>query len=336
MNDPLTWVVGRGGLLGRNVESGLSPGRNSPGRWHPAESVDWADEERCTAALRDETARFLDEAARTGRGWRLLWCAGAGVVATSPDALARETRVVARVLEDLAARLSGDPGLAAAGTLFFASSAGGVYSASAAPPPFDETSPTAALGTYGREKLAQEALFASVAEESSVDLLIGRLSNLYGPGQRLDKPQGLIAHVGRAALRRDPVSIYVPLDTIRDYLLAEDAACMVAGGLRRLEGGRAARAGAQTVVKIFASEVETTVASVLGAWRRVLRRPPLVALASSAVARLQPRVLSFRSRVWPDLRGSPTPLALGVDAVRRDQLARLLAAGLEPGRGTSE
>ena len=82
------------------------------------------------------------------------------------------------------------------------------------------------------------------------------------------------------------------------------------------------------MVKIFASEVDTTVASVLGAWRQALRRPLQVALASSPAGRLQPRVLSFRSRVWPELRGCPTLLPLGIDAVRRDQLARLLAAGL--------
>lgn len=328
MTSALSWVVGRGGLLGRNVEVHLASGPDGPGVWRPAAPVDWTDQDRAARALAGEVERFLDQAARTGSRWRLAWCAGAGVVATSPEALARETALLTRVLGGLEGRLSRDPALARAGTLFVASSAGGVYAASGAPPPFDESSPVLALAPYGREKLAQEALFGRLAARCSVDLLVGRLSNLYGPGQRLDKPQGLISHVGRAALRREPVSIYVPLDTIRDYLVAEDAARMVLAAVGRIEEERAARAGATSVVKIFASEVETTVASVLGAWRQALRRPLLVALASSPAGRLQPRVLSFRSRVWPDLRGCPTLLPLGVDAVRRDQLARLLAAGL--------
>ena len=78
--------------------------------------------------------------------------------------------------------------------------------------------------------------------------------------------------------------------------------------MERLEDGRPDRASRRVVTKIFASEVETTVASVLGAWRQSLRRPLRVALASDPVGRLQPRILSFRSRVWPEVRGRPTLL----------------------------
>lgn len=319
-----SWVVGRGGLLGRHVEAAL--GRAAC--WTPHAPVPWHDEAAAAAAVTAEADRFLDAAAAQGTPWRLLWCAGAGVVATAPDALAQETRLIGRVIAHVGDRLAGDPALARDGLVFLASSAGGVYSASTSPPPFDERSPTAALAPYGREKLAQEAMVAGLAGAAGVDVLIGRFSNLYGPGQSLAKPQGLISHVGRAALRREPVSIYVPLDTIRDYLFAADAGRMVSAAARRMEADRDRRP-AGVVVKVFASEMETTVASILGAWRQALGRPPLVALASRPAARLQPRLLSFRSRVWPEVRGQPTLLPLGVDAVRRDQLARLLAAGLE-------
>jgi UDP-glucose 4-epimerase len=250
------------------------------------------------------------------------------VIATSPTALAEESAVLARFLADLADRFADDGALARSGTLFFASSAGGVYSASTAERPFDEFSPVGALGPYGQEKLAQEESFAQLARSCAVDLLIGRLSNLYGPGQKLTKPQGLIAHVGRAALRREPISIYVPLDTIRDYLFAPDAARMIVAAVERREAARRHGAPHETITKIFASEVETTVAAVLGTWRRVLRRPLRVAFASSLHGRLQPRVLSFRSQVYRDLRGQPTLLPVGIDAVRRDQWTRLLATGL--------
>jgi UDP-glucose 4-epimerase len=324
----LAWVVGRGGLLGRHVEASLAESVPAIEVWRPERPVAWHDLEEAVAALDREAAGFFRRAAQLRGRWRLLWCAGAGVVATSPEELATETMLLTRFLARVADRISDDPTLARSGTLFFASSAGGVYSASSAQPPFDEASPVSPLAPYGREKLAQEGLFTGLARSSGVDLLIGRLSNLYGPGQKLSKPQGLIAHVGRAALRHEPVSIYVPLDTIRDYLFAADAGRMVVASIERREADRRNGLPHGSITKIFASEVETTVASVLGAWRRALRRPLRVALAGNPAGRLQPRVLSFRSRIWPELRGQPTLLHLGVDAVRRDQLARLLAKGL--------
>ncbi|MBJ7454432.1 MAG: NAD-dependent epimerase/dehydratase family protein [Thermoleophilia bacterium] len=324
MEQPLTWVVGRGGLLGRQVELCLA----GTGLWRPAAHVPWSDEDAAAAILAGEAERFLSAAGAHGGPWRILWCAGAGVVATPPEALAQETRLVERALADLAARLAERPGVADRGTVMLASSAGGVYAASPGRQPFDEESPVCALAPYGREKLAQEDLFRALGARAGVDVLIGRFSNLYGPGQSLDKPQGLISHIGRAALRREPVSIYVSLDTIRDYLFAPDAGRMVVAALARMEDEREGRGAPATVVKVFASEVETTIASVLGAWRRALGRPPLVALAARPATGLQPRLLSFRSRVWPEVLGRPTLLSLGVEAVRRDQLARLLAGGL--------
>ena len=96
-----------------------------------------------------------------------------------------------------------------------------------------------------------------------------------------------------------------------------------AGGRR---AGAAGRAGGDEDLRVGGRDD-----GGLGARRvaAVLRRPLRVALASSPAARLQPRVLSFRSRVWPEVRGQPTLLPLGVEAVRRDQLSRLMAAGLE-------
>jgi UDP-glucose 4-epimerase len=324
MTSSLAWVIGRGGLLGRHVESALEADDADADIWHPRRPIAWLDFESALADLEFEATAFLGEAARRGRPWRMLWCAGAGVLATSSRALGQETVLLSRFLPTVADRLSSNQALSEAGTLFFASSAGGVYAASGVAPPFDERSPVRALAPYGREKLTQEDLFTKLASSCGVDLLIGRFSNLYGPGQNLSKPQGLIAHVGRAALRHEPVSIYVPLDTIRDYLFAADAGRMVVDAIKLGETSRRGRAVPGTTTKIFASEVETTVASVLRAWRQALRRPLRISFSGSPVGRLQPRVLSFRSRVWPELRGQPTLLQLGVDTVRRDQLARLM------------
>ena len=63
---------------------------------------------------------------------------------------------------------------------------------------------------------------------------MGRIANLYGPGQGLEKPQGLISQIIRSHLIRTPISIYVPLDTMRDYLFAPDCGELVVDALRRL------------------------------------------------------------------------------------------------------
>jgi UDP-glucose 4-epimerase len=323
----LTWVLGRGGLLGRNIESATTASTGKTELWQPAQTISWNDPSTASLQIEMEVARFFQRAEQLAVPWRVLWCAGAGVVATSRDELARETALVRRLVADVGRHLASTPSLAPTGTIFFASSAGGVYAASEAPQPFDESSPVRALAPYGDAKLVQEALFTNLFEEHGVDLVIGRFSNLYGPGQNLTKPQGLVAHIGRAALRREPVSVYVPLDTIRDYLYAADAGQMVVAALEYRGRERQAGASPDLIMKIFAAEVGTTVASVLGAWRQVLHRPLRVTLAASPVAQLQPRVLSFRSSVWRHVLGQPTLLTIGIEALRRDQLSRL-SAGL--------
>ncbi len=326
MTAPVSWIIGGGGLLGRHVRASLDA-RGCP-VWPAAAPIAWDDDDAASEALAREAEAVLDAAAASSAPWRIVWCAGGGVVATPLETLSRETELVRGFAERLTDLLSADPDLAASGAVFVASSAGGVYAASPASPPFHEGSETGCLAPYGRAKLDQETVWEAFAHQTGVDLIVGRFSNLYGPGQRLSKGQGLISVVGQAALTRVPVSLYVPLDTIRDYLFAADAGRMTVAALERLEAERRAGAGHQVILKIFASEVETTVASVLGAWRGSLRRPLRVALASNPASRLQPRVLSFRSRIWPDLRGCPTLLPLGIEAVRRDQLGRMMADGL--------
>ena len=119
------------------------------------------------------------------------------------------------------------------GALFLASSAGGVY-AGVGTPPFREDSPVAPLAPYGWNKLEQESLARQWSTETGTPLLVGRLSNLYGPGQNLSKAQGLITQMCLRVVARQPLVLYVPLDTIRDYLFAEDAGRLIAHGLARL------------------------------------------------------------------------------------------------------
>ncbi|WP_408896278.1 NAD-dependent epimerase/dehydratase family protein [Nocardioides sp. R1-1] len=302
---PLTWVLGAGGLLGGAVVPALRQAATPV--WTPPESMRWG-----TSTSAEQIAslaqRFLDAAARHGRGWQVVWCAGAGVTSTGQASLDAEVQAFRSLLSALA------PGAKAmSGALFLASSAGGVYAGSSGSPRDELTEPRP-LAPYGHAKLALEAAAAEFSESSGVPVLIGRLSNLYGPGQNLAKPQGLVSHIARAHLLGQPISIYVPLDTMRDYLYVTDAARLVVDGMDRLRQPGQARRGA--VIKVFASHQSVTVGFLVSEFRRVTRRKPRVVYGASSAAAYQARDLRLRSVVWPELDSTPVvPLPVGMGRV---------------------
>lgn len=322
----LAWVVGRGGLLGSSVERALGPAA-----WRPERPLAWSEPDRLAASITDAARAFAERlAAAPAEGWIACWCAGAGVVGTPPAVLEGETASFRLFLERLGLALDADARTRARpGRVFLASSAGGVYGGSPGRP-LTEASAPRPISEYGRAKLAQEeALAAWASVRPRVSTLVGRLANLYGPGQRLDKPQGLISHMSRCLIFGVPVHVYVPLDTIRDYLYAEDAGRRVVGGLARL--GREAPGGGRQVTKVYASERETTVGGLIGVFRRIAKRQLRVVSGLNPVRAQQPARLQFRSTVWRDqAEGVRTELLDGVSRVHRHQLALFQAGRLPP------
>jgi UDP-glucose 4-epimerase len=331
----LTWVIGRGGLLGRSLETELNatkglirhgPSRASDGAsgagdgsggrlWHPARPIDWSAPGAGAVDLRRRAAEFLS--AVGDRPWSVAWCAGAGVTASSSDALQLELAALRETLDALASAPHPRQG-----AFFFASSAGGVYAGVGAPP-YDEYSPVRPLAAYGQAKLDGEALVFAWSQQSGTPSLIGRIANVYGPGQNLDKAQGLISQICRSHLTGQPLSVYVSLDTLRDYLFAPDCGRLIASGLARLR--QEASATQPTVVtKILASQRAITIGAVLGEVRRIFKSQPRIVLGASAVSAMQARDLSLRSRVWPELdRSNLTPFPVGVATTAADLLRRL-------------
>jgi len=279
--------------------------------WHPPQGFSWD----CPPVLdRELTTACQAFAAEIGRSsWQIAWCAGSSTVGSESSDLDHEMTAFTHLLTSVADALC-RPGRGS-GAMFFASSAGGVY-AGAGNPPFDEDSPVAPIAPYGWNKLAQESLARSWCSETATPLLIGRLSNLYGPAQNLSKNQGLITQVCLRALVRQPLNLYVPLDTIRDYLFADDAGKLVADGLFRLRLEASESATAPAVVKVLASHRSTTVATVLAQFRWIMKRPVNVMIASSPNARRQVRDLRVASHVWPELDQRPTTtLSAGMQSV---------------------
>jgi UDP-glucose 4-epimerase len=160
----------------------------------------------------------------------------------------------------------------------------------------------------------EEALRGWIAAFPNVSCLIGRISTLYGPGQDLQKPQGIISHLSRCLIYRRPVNIYVSLDTRRDYLFVDDCAHQIAASMGRL---LAERPG--TVKKIFAAEELVSLSQIVGVFFRMSKHRPLIICRQPRAS--QPISLKFRSQVWRNLAGlRRTDIATGIHLVHEHQL----------------
>lgn len=294
---PLTWVVGAGGLLGRHVVA------TAPGPLVTAK-IPWGEPERARQQLAATASALTAGAAEQQRPWQVLWCAGAGVTSTGDDALANELAALSAALDGL--------GQAGDGAVFLASSVGGIYAGNANPP-FTEFSEPSPLAPYGWAKLRGEQLVQQWSQATGNPALIGRITNLFGPGQNLAKPQGLISQVLANHVRRRPSSIWVSMDTIRDYLYVADAAALVHAGMAALDRS------AGPTIKILASGMPLSISAVMGEIKRVIGRRPECLIGASPSARFQARNLVVRSVVLPELDHLPrTPFPAGIAATLAD------------------
>lgn len=324
MKPTLLWVLGRGGLLGSSLANVLPaelptclwPGSGGRLRWDDLQ--EWARD--IAEAAR---AFLLALAPPDEQEWIVIWAAGAGVVDTTEQELASETLALRLLLSEIDSQgLCDRPGW-----FFLASSAGGIHAGDPVLPVTERSQP-APLSAYGRAKLEQELLVASFCENRPlVRSLIGRFSNLYGPGQNLHKAQGYISRVCRSALTGEPLHVYVPLDTARDFLFSDDAARAVARLFASFGNDRVAVPAVCT--KLIASERSVSLAVVAGLLPRIVKRPMRIIAARQAKSHLQPLRLAFRSVVYP-VPPAQTPLPAGIAVVLAELRSALRAGHLPP------
>lgn len=86
-----------------------------------------------------------------------------------------------------------------------------------------ESDPTLPMSAYGAHKLLIENYLRVFSSTKTLDYLIFRLSNPYGPLQSANKGVGLIAAVIDAIKNDRAVDIYGDGETQRDYIYIEDA-----------------------------------------------------------------------------------------------------------------
>lgn len=281
---PLAWVLGASGLLGSALVRALRLDGEAVHR--PAAPFAWRDGAAVSAQIAAEVAAF-SQRARTASHWTVYWAAGVGSMGSVPADLEAEERALALLLDCLRTH----PALRARpGAVVFASSAGALYGGprGGCYSERGEVTPTTA---YAEHKLRQEALVrAMVAGAPATSALVVRYSTLYGIGQARKKAQGLITQIARRIVANEPSNIYVPLDTIRDYLHADDAARMTLATVRDIRAH-----GGTTTLKIIAAERATSIAQLIGVFRRVAGRAPRLVTSATSLSAKYVRCVQFVS-----------------------------------------
>jgi len=308
----LTWVIGAGGLFGQALV------RASDNVFH-AQRIPWEDEIAALAALSESLSAFRRQAPKE---WAIIWAAGHATTSSSPEHTATELRLFTSFIEHLKRNTPSGKGV-----FGLTSSAGGVYAGSSDPPFTSSTTPVP-LSAYGRLKLDQEGIAQTLSPEIPVVSL--RLSNLYGPGQNLTKLQGIISHLALAAITRKPVKIFVPLDTLRDYIYVDDAAVQAIHWIREARGNR------QSKTRVIASGQPQTLGRIIALTKQVSRLGIPTASGFDVSAAHQAHDLRLEPDQGSELQTEPlTPLPTGIKLVLHDIAMRHACARMDDGTGLS-
>lgn len=304
----LTWIIGRGGLLGSAVSRAMGP------KFIEA-PVPWESHDAAVEVLESDLERFVRAAGNDD--WSVIWAAGTGIIGSTADQLAAETRIMSHLITRMR-----DSRPAGRGAFFLSSSAGGLYAGSTHPP-FSESTTPRPLSPYGEMKLAQEQILRTTLE-GCVPLVIGRLSNLAGPGQNLVKQQGLVSQLCRAAVTRQSLNVFVPMETLRDYLYVDDAAAMV----RRLVENAVRDQPSTPVLRNISSQRPVSVCAVVRTVQQVTHRTVRIALGTSPSTRYHVRDLRLSTNFPGEFRDvAITPFPVTVKRVYDDILWRTFRQG---------
>lgn len=134
------------------------------------------------------------------------------LAAHRPDLTQAEFDLLSTVLEKVA-RMDDPP------MVVLASSGGAVYHPDA-PLPYRESTPTGPTTAYGRAKLDLERELAGYT--GRVRPVALRMSNVYGPGQRLSPGCGVLAHWLSGLTSGQPLRLYGDPHVARDYVHVDD------------------------------------------------------------------------------------------------------------------
>ena len=306
----ISWVIGSSGLLGSAV---LEEVKKHSHPWQPARKIFWDNtgssdsNQKSEESIKDAAKHFLSAA--DGRAWEIYWCAGIGVVGSDAEVLEREVKAIKFLLSCL---INDAPKTINNRKFFFASSAGGVYAGSSNPP-FTEASVPVPISDYGVQKLEIEALLKNVGATSGIQVCIGRIANIYGTNQNIKKQQGIVTTLVKATVLNTTVNMFVPLNTIRNYIYSTDAAYKIVNYVRDASLGYQLR--------IICSEQNWSLGSLLRITKDVAKKRIHLAHSLRKETMLQPLDLRMKSLSQCDeLFNQEVSLPVGVSMVREHLL----------------
>lgn len=106
------------------------------------------------------------------------------------------------------------------GCFIYLSSGGTVYGEGTIP--HCEAERPDPISVYGAMKVACEYAVTAIARGSATRTVNLRVSNAYGPGQNLSRPQGIIGIAWRNHLKGTPTTLYAAEATARDFIYVDD------------------------------------------------------------------------------------------------------------------
>lgn len=278
------WVIGSGGLLGQALVGEII--QTEDALFNPEVKFNWNNPSIATEQLKQAANQF---ALLVAKGpWKIYWTAGTGTMHSTEEALQEETNI----LEELVSTLLSDSNLnLSAGTFIFASSAGAIYAGVQDEVITESTTPTP-INAYGRAKLLQESLVNKLNNNGQGATIIScRVTTLYGFKPKDGKQQGLIAEMIRRAVSNQVVHIYVPLETMRDYIYAKNAAIQMIKTTEQLEKTPGSH------LKIIASGVSTSVAQILAILKQIYKRNLRIVTQADVKSSQYQRVVQFQSEI---------------------------------------
>lgn len=88
--------------------------------------------------------------------------------------------------------------------------------------PISESAPVWPISSHGIQKLTLERLYWLANYERKIDARILRISNPYGPGQKIGWKQGFVANVISSLINSEPFKIRGTDSVVRDFLYIDD------------------------------------------------------------------------------------------------------------------
>ncbi len=278
----LVWVIGSGGMLGQALVNELKQAEDK--LFELPAKLNWNNPSEACEQLKQAVSQLSKEAGKDG--WIIYWAAGTGTMHSNREDLKAETELLETLISSL---LNDDKLILHAGKFIFASSAGAIY-AGIQEGVITESMQTAPINVYGETKLLQEAVLNKLNQNGQGAIVVTcRITTLYGLKSKDGKQQGLIAEMIRNLLTNQVIHIYVPLETMRDYITPKDAAIQMIDAAKHSEKTQG------IAIKIIASGVSTSVAEIIAILKRICKRNLRIVTQADIKGSQYQRAVQFRS-----------------------------------------